>query len=99
MIDDVHGRYFDRRGHWKVSPGRRWGDPSSDLYESNTPYAKATHARTDREHRAFYSRGQPVFLRVYAVSGSARGHSSGALRTAGKTLQAAWYVASRGQFT
>ncbi len=30
-IDDIHGRYFDRRGHWKVSPGRRWGDPSLDL--------------------------------------------------------------------
>jgi RNA polymerase sigma-70 factor, ECF subfamily len=29
--DNVLGRYFDRRGLWKVGPARGRGDPSSDL--------------------------------------------------------------------
>ena len=42
---------------------------------------------------------QPVLSPTYAVSGTAPCGSSGALSTAGKTLQVAWYVASKGQFT
>jgi len=50
---------------------------------------------TDRQALA----EQPVLSPAYAVSGAVPGRSSGGLSTAGKTLQAVWYVASREQFT